>query len=196
VVFIGTDQKIYEFYYDTKWNWHPLPLDQGVVPIANSAMNAYVTPVTSPDQQHVNFIGMLDSSLHVYELMNPRGDTHWYLKPLDTKVTDASVSQFSRLAGYETSYNNQQHVSFVDTENRVWELFNTAGSTDWTPNALWKTAKEKNNPNNPPPNAGRGSDLAGYQTTWDNKQHVVYTTETDEVCELYYADNAWWWTKP
>ncbi|HXW70369.1 MAG TPA: hypothetical protein VEK34_02835, partial [Methylocella sp.] len=69
----------------------------------------------------------------------------------------------SALDGYQTSFNNQQHVNYIGTDGHVHELVYTShwGHTDLTAAAG-------------APAAAAGSALDGYQTSFNNQQHVNY----------------------
>ena len=194
VVMIGEDHNIYEFYMsqgDTKWTWHKLP---GGAVVANSALNAYVTTKTTPAQQHVNFVATdsRDNLPHLFELVVGQGQSNWALNDLDYGRLPAGtrVLPSSPLAGYESS-NSQQHVDFVDTQNRVWELVYGTGFTNWTANNLTGQAKDNVTSAQVPPAATGGSHLVAYQTPGDLQQHVVFVTDSNDVYELYFANNQW-----
>jgi hypothetical protein len=69
----------------------------------------------------------------------------------------------SALDGYQTTFNNQQHVNYIGTDGHVHEL---VFSDHWGHTDLTNAAGA--------PNAAQGSALDGYQTTFNNQQHVNY----------------------
>ena len=211
VIWIGEDHNIYEYIHDTKWNLNQLTFNAPA--ISNSALDGYVSTFGTPSQ-HVNFIGLAsDNKAHVIELYCNQGSTclpSWPRSDLHSEAgaTDAQLAlPSSPLVGYQTSYNSQQHVFFVDVNNRVQELIYGNGFPHWTItndqshpslNGLTEIAYDYLHPNNQggaPKVASGGSHLTGYQTTWDAAKmpHVIYTTDSNEVLELFYYNNKWWW---
>jgi glucosylceramidase len=106
------------------------------------------------------------------------------------------VSASSSLTGYQTTFTSppQQHVDFIDTNSHVQELVLDKGATTWKPNDLTALATDfATGQMGPPsvPSVASGSHLTGYPTTWNDVQHVVFTTGSDELYELYYLNNQW-----
>src|SRR6202023_2449401 len=88
----------------------------------------------------------------------------------------------SPLDGYQTTFNDQQHVNYIGTDGHVHELVYTDhwGHTDLTAAAGGDAVKH-------PP--AKGSPLDGYQTSFNNQQHVNYIGTDGHVHELVYKDN-------
>ena len=84
----------------------------------------------------------------------------------------------SDLDGYETSFNNQQHVNFIGTDNHVQELVYT---DHWARADLTQASGA--------PNAAPGSPLDGYETSFNNQQHVNFIGADNHVHELVYTDH-------
>jgi hypothetical protein len=186
VVYIGEDQNIYEYIYDTQWHLNQLPSSPAA---RNSALFGYVTTWTNPPQQHIIFFNIIPQ---VSELVLSQGNYKWQENNLNNRAKISSIlaSPSSGLTGYQTS-NSQQHVDFVDANNRLWELLNT-GSPDfsWTAFCLTDIATDINS--NRVPHVASGSHLVGYETTnWNYLQHVIYATVNNEVYELYFY-NKWY----
>ena len=197
MIMSGEDHSIYEFYLgtsDTHWDVR-LVASAGLV-FPGSTLNAYVTTKTSPVEEWANFIAVAsDNKPHVIAIMKGQGDTSWgNAQVLDQPAASpcSQVSPSSPLAGYETTYNNQQHVDFVDTQNRVCELVKGGIFPVWTPRCLTDEARDINGGGPVPHVASDGSGLVGYQSTFENpdQQHVVFTTNERDVYELFW-DNGW-----
>jgi hypothetical protein len=90
-----------------------------------------------------------------------------------------SAAQGSALDGYQTTFNNQQHVNYIGADNHIHELFYISS---WSHNDLTQLAKA--------PAAAPGSPVDGYQTSFNNQQHVNYLGTDNHVHELVYT-NAW-----
>lgn len=80
--------------------------------------------------------------------------------------------------GYATTFNDQQHVNFIGSDGHVHEL---VYSDHWGHTDLTQAAKA--------PNPAPGSPLDGYQTTFNNQQHVNYIGTDGHVHELVYTDH-------
>ena len=130
-------------------------------------MDGYQTSFNN--QQHVNFIG---TDNHVHELYY---DNAWHHNDLTALAGAPPTAPGSTLDGYETSFNNQQHVNFIGTEDHVHELYYDNG---WHHNDLTALAGA--------PPAARPSALDGYQTSFNNQQHVNFIGTDNHVHELYY----------
>jgi hypothetical protein len=94
----------------------------------------------------------------------------------------------SGLDGYETSFNHQQHVNFIGFggpgggDVHVFELY---WDGRWHLNDLTLIAGA--------PRPALGASFGGYQTAFNNQQHVNFLTAVGfnlHVGELYY-DGAW-----
>jgi hypothetical protein len=196
VVYVGDDQEIYEYVYDTSWQLNKLT--SGGPARKGSPLIGYETTWTIPQQEHIDFIG---NSQHVYELVLSKGQTstQWQRNDLNNAScqsgTPASAS--SGLTGYQTS-NSEQHVDFVDKNNRVQELVSGNdvpncgyGTANWKMNTLTDLATDIDAMKVPA--VASGSHLAGYETSgWDYLQHVIYTTVNNEVYELFYYGGHWY----
>ena len=136
----------------------------------NSALDGYET--TYNNQQHVNYIG---TDGHVHELVYKDS---WGHTDLTQAAGAPAAAPGSALDGYETTYNNQQHVNYIGTDGHVHELVyqNHWGHTDLTQAAG-------------APNAAPGSALDGYETSFNNQQHVNYIGTDGHVHELVYQDH-------
>jgi hypothetical protein len=139
-------------------------------PLLDSALDGYQT--TFNNQQHVNFIG---TDGHVHELVY--GD-HWGHTDLTQAAGAPNAAPGSALDGYQTSFNNQQHVNYIGTDGHVHEL---VYSDHWGHTDLTKAAGA--------PNAAPGSPLDGYQTTFNNQQHVNFIGTDGHVHELVYGNH-------
>ncbi|HLI85058.1 MAG TPA: hypothetical protein VKV17_14140 [Bryobacteraceae bacterium] len=173
VNFIGTDGHVHELVYTDHWSHTDLTAAAGAPnAAAGSALDGYQTDFNK--QQHVNFIG---TDGHVHELVYT---DHWS----HTDLTVAAGAQNyppakgSRLDGYETSFNSQQHVNYIGTDGHVHELVYT---NHWSHTDLSAAAGA--------PNAAAGSALDGYQTTFNNQQHVNFIGTDGHVHELVYTDH-------
>jgi hypothetical protein len=67
----------------------------------------------------VNFIG---ADNHVHELVYTN---RWSHNDLTAGAGAPNVATVSKLDGYQTSFNNQQHVNFIGADNHVYELVYT-----------------------------------------------------------------------
>ena len=92
--------------------------------------------------------------------------------------------QASRLDGYATNWNEQQHVNYVAGDASVHEL---VYSGRWGNRVL--TVAAQTDSAVPLPQAG--SPLAGYASGWNEQQHVVYVGQDGDVHELVYGDGSW-----
>ncbi len=103
-------------------------------------------------------------------------------------VIAPSAAPGSPLDGYQTSFNNQQHVNYLDTNGHVHELY-YSDSGGWVHNDLSQLAQATGGLQH---TAAPGSPLDGYQTSFNNQQHVNYLDTNGHVHELYYSDSAGW----
>ena len=172
VNYVGTDRHIHELYYTNLWSHNDLTaLTGGMLAATNSHIDGYET--TFNNQQHVNYIGMDN---HVHELYY---DNFWHHNDLTALAGAPAAAPGSHVDGYQTTFNNQQHVNYIGTDNHVHELYY---DNRWHHNDLTAIA------GGPP--ASPGSSVDGYQTTFNNQQHVNYIGTDNHVHELYY-DNKW-----
>ena len=173
VNYIGANNHVYELYYRDSWKFNDLTALAGAPNAgASSALDGYAT--TFNNQQHVNFIG---DDRHVYELFY---DNSWKLNDL-TKLSGlhSTAHPTSPLAGYETSFNEQQHVIFLDLDNHIHELFY---DSQWHDNDLTDLTHA--------PVALRASSIAAYQTSFNKQQHIIFQTFDSHIHELVY-DGSW-----
>lgn len=173
VNYIGADSHVYELYYINAWKFNDLTALTGA-PVAggSSALGGYST--TFNDQQHVNFIG---ANQHVYELFYGNA---WKVNDLTALSGLRSIAQVnSPLAGYQTTFNQQQHVIYLDPNNHLHELFY---DSQWHDNDLSNLTHA--------PVAGNGSRMAAYQTAFNQQQHIIYQGFDGHIHELLY-DGSW-----
>ncbi|HEY5375155.1 MAG TPA: hypothetical protein VIK01_15855, partial [Polyangiaceae bacterium] len=84
------------------------------------------------------------------------------------------------LHGYLTTYTSphQQHVNFVSASDRhIYELF--FDNVNWHARDLTKV------PVPPAPLPVAGSQLTGYETTWNHQEHVDYIGADGHLYELF-----------
>jgi hypothetical protein len=168
VNFIGVDNHVHELYFDNTWHHNDLTSLAGAPAVApGSALDGYETSFNN--QQHVNFIG---ADNHVHELYF---DNTWHHNDLAALSQAPAAKPSSPLDGYQTSYNNQQHVNFIGADNHVHELY---FDSQWHHNDLTALSGA--------PAAAGGSTLDGYQTTFNNQQHVNFIGTDNHVHELLY----------
>ncbi len=171
VNFIGTDNHVWELYYDNGWKHNDLTVQSGVPveAIANSSLDGYVTEFNQ--QQHVNFIG---ADSRIYELVYDNG---WHYTDLLSAagVENLLVSSGSKVDGYSTEFNNQQHVNFIGTDGHLSELWY---SDIWRHNDLTTESGSL------APLAG--SQLAGYASPFNEQQHVIFQGPSGHVIELMF----------
>jgi hypothetical protein len=172
VNFIGTDNHVHELYYDGAWHHNDLTQITGApAATARSAIDGYETAFNG--QQHVNFVGA-DSDLH--ELYY---DGAWHHNNL-TQITNApAVAAGGAIDGYPTTFNNQQHVNFVGTDDHVHELYYDGA---WHHNDLTQITNASL--------VASGSAIDGYQSAFNDQPHVNFVGADNHVHELYY-DGAW-----
>ena len=169
VNFIGTDNHVHELVYTDHWSHNDLTAAAGAPSaIAGSPLDGYQTDFNS--QQHVNFIG---TDHHVHELVY---SNRWSHNDLTAAAGAPNAASGSALDGYETSFNKQQHVNFIGTDNHVHEL---VYSSSWSHNDLTAAAGA--------PNAVTVGRLDGYQTSFNSQQHVNFIGPDNHVCELVYS---------
>jgi hypothetical protein len=172
VNYIGADGHVHELVYTDHWSHNDLAQAVGGAPAVapRSALDGYQT--TFNNQQHVNYIG---TDGHVHELVYT---DHWSHNDLTQVAGAPNVAPGSALDGYQTSFNNQQHVNYIGTDGHVHELVYT---DHWSHNDLTQAAGA--------PNVAPGSALDGYQTSFNNQQHVNYIGTDGHVHELVYTDH-------
>jgi hypothetical protein len=172
VNYLGVDGHVHELVYTNQWAHTDLTAAAGAPAAAGgSALDGYETSFNN--QQHVNYIG---TDGHVHELVYT---DHWAHTDLTAAAGAPAAAAGSKLDGYQTSFNNQQHVNYIGTDGHVHELVYTNhwGHTDLTAAAG-------------APAAAAGSKLDGYQTSFNNQQHVNYIGTDGHVHELVFT-NQW-----
>jgi hypothetical protein len=177
VIYIGNDNNIHELMIQSGQPWISNNLTQPLgapAPIPGSPLVGYVTEANK--QQHIDYIG---ADQHVHELVYGNGWAHNDL----THASGAPVVQpGSQLAGYETAYNGQQHVIFLDANLHIHEL--VWGGGHWAHDDVTQSAAGA------PGAAWPANAIAGYVTTFNNQQHIVYLGNDNHVHELVYS-NGW-----
>jgi hypothetical protein len=174
VNFVGTDNHIHELYYDSQWHHNDLTLLAKAPSVSPSShIDGYQTEFNS--QQHVNFIG---TDNHVHELYYTNSWNHNDLTAI-TKAPAAAAG--SPIDGYETTFNSQQHVNYLGTDNHVHELYYNGSS--WGHNDLTALSGA--------PAASPASSIDGYPTDYNKQQHVNFLDGNNHVHELYYDGSSW-----
>lgn len=172
VNYVGADNHVHELVYTNAWHHNDLTALAGAPnAAAGSALDGYQT--TFNNQQHVNYIG---TDNHIHELVYTNA---WHHNDLTALAGAPAAAPGSAVDGYQTTFNNQQHVNYIGTDNHVHELVYTNA---WHHNDLTALAGA--------PPAARGSSADGYQTSFNNQQHVNYVGTDNHVHELVYT-NAW-----
>ena len=82
--------------------------------------------------------------------------------------------------GYQTDFNNQQHVNHIGTDGHVHELYY---ADHWSHNDLTAAAGAQSFL------PASGSAIDGYETTFNNQQHVNYIGSNGDIHELVYTDH-------
>gem|GEM_PF-781921 len=177
VNYMGTDGHVHELYYTDHWSHNDLTVAaaaQNYLPRPGTAIDGYET--TFNNQQHVNYIG---TDGHVHELYYT---DHWSYNDLTVAAAAQSYlpKSGSPVDGYETVFNNQQHVNYIGSDGHVHELFYT---DHWSHNDLTVAAGAQNSL------PASGSRIDGYETTFNNQQHVNYIGSNGDVHELVYTDH-------
>jgi hypothetical protein len=88
------------------------------------------------------------------------------------------------LDGYETDFNQQQHVNFIGVDNHVHELV-------FNPGAGWSHHDLTRESSGAPP-VVPGSPLDGYTTPFNQQQHVNFIGVDNHVHELVFNPGAGW----
>ncbi len=111
-----------ELFFDDAWHFNDLSQLTGAPEVVPPLLDGYVT--TFNNQMHVNFVAYVGADIHVFELIY--NGTTWISNDL-TQLTGAPSflnSELNRgLDGYQTEFNFQQHVNFIDTNQHVHELY-------------------------------------------------------------------------
>ena len=162
---------MHELVFKDSWSHTDLTHAAGAPAAAlGSALDGYETLFNS--QQHVNYIG-IDG--HVHELVYKDS---WVHTDLTHAAGAPAAALGSALDGYETLFNSQQHVNYIGIDGHVHELVykDSWGHTDLTQAAG-------------APAAAPGTALDGYETSFNNQQHVNYIATDGYVHELVYKDS-------
>jgi hypothetical protein len=176
VNYLGTDGHVHELFYivDKGWQHSDLTAVTGAPSaVDDSPLNGYETAFNQ--QQHVNYLG---TDGHVHELFYVI-DKGWQHNDLTAAASAPAPVQGSPLHGYATTFNQQQHVNYLDSAGHVHELFFT-NDGGWQHNEL-----------SAPP-AVAGSPLGGYETTFNQQQHVNYLDSAGHVHELFFTNDGGW----
>lgn len=177
VNYIGIDGHVHELVYTNHWAHNDLTQAANAgnfPPAAGAAIDGYETSFNN--QQHVNYIG---TDGHIHELVYT---DHWAHNDLTIAAGAQAYLPAARSAldGYQTTFNNQQHVNYIGADGHVHELVYT---NHWSHNDLTAAAGAQNSI------PVLGSALDGYQTTFNNQQHVNYIDSNGDVHELVYTDH-------
>jgi len=152
-------------------------------PATTLAINGYATPWN--EQQHVNYF---DAQGHVHELVFAAGV--WGHNDLFTLAKDFEgasprlPANPNAIAGYASSWNEQQHIKYIDTGGRINELYYDGSwhHTDFID--LFNPGSDKTFLGWP---AAQGM-IAAYPTP--GQQHIFYVGQLSHVHELYW-DSHW-----
>ena len=105
-------------------------------------------------------------------------DSHWHHNDLTLLATAPSAAPGSHIDGYQTEFNSQQHVNYIGADNHIHELFYI---NSWSHNDLTQLANA--------PAAAPASPVDGYQTSFNDQQHVNFLGTDNHVHELVYIDS-------
>jgi hypothetical protein len=191
IAYIGDNGDIHELVYDNDWRHHDLTSDiksqSGQAPTADtdSPLVGYATDWNQ--QQHIIVTQTVGADRHVWELMY---DGTWVGRDLTSDPTLAgqntpAAAPDSKLAGYTTEWNQQQHIIFTDKLGNIHELLYGNG---WQHHNL--TSDSSTTAGVSTPTAKTGGPLIGYATAWNNQQHIIFVDDVGEIHELMY-DTTW-----
>lgn len=184
VNYIDTGGQVHELLFaGGKWTVNNLTQQSGgtAYPAAPSTlMDGYETVFNNDFQEHVNYIG---AGGHVRELLYT--GSNWISNDLTQLSKAVTVPGQGGLAGYQSPWNNQQHVNFIDTSGQVHELWFQVGGS-WAANNLSELAGATAYPPAP------WSLLTGYVTPWNNQLHVNYIDNNGHIHELWYSSSSGW----
>lgn len=170
VNYIGDDNHVHELFFDNGWHRDDLTKRTKAPPAARlSPLDGYQTFFNK--QQHINFLG---TDNHVHELFF---DNIWKHSDLTTLASAPNAAPNSSIDGYSTEFNRQQHVNYISNDGHVHELF---FDNIWKHNDLTVAAGNA-------PLAASGSQLVGYETVFNQQQHVNYIGIDNHVHELFFT---------
>jgi hypothetical protein len=178
VNYIDNRGDVRELVYDGSWKPHNLTAEAGNgFPAAGASLHGYSTEFNL--QQHVNFIG--DDGL-VHELLYDGAWQHKFLTGSDPNAAPgATVAKLnSSLTGYVTSFNEQQHINYIDSFGHINELVYDGS---------WKYHDLSNETGNWVP--VEGSPLVGYTTEFNQQQHVIFIGGDNLIHEFLYISSPW-----
>jgi hypothetical protein len=168
---------INELVYDGSWKHHDLSsATGGWVPVAGSPLAGYTTEFNQ--QQHVIYIGG-DNLIHEFLYIGSPWQ-HKFLTGSDPNAANDAppVLAGSRLDGYVTSFNQQQHINYIGIDGHLHELVYDGR---WKHNNLTKNlVTGLSLPRN-------GTPLNGYATDFNQQQHVNYIGLDGHLHELFYT---------
>jgi hypothetical protein len=132
------------------------------------AINGYPTPWN--EQQHVNYI---DAVGHIHELFFAGGAWgHHDLFTMATELEKASLrlpASPNAIAGYASSWNEQQHIKYIDTAGRINELYFDGSWHHTNFIDLFNPGSDNKFLGWP---AAQGM-IAAYPTPWNEQQHIL-----------------------
>jgi hypothetical protein len=187
VDYISADGHINELMHDTAWHWRDLTADSDAPQaLVTSSLTGYQTTY-GVGQQHVNFLD--STSGHVIELFINAGGAHWQKSDLTDTALKADGTKppkpraNSPLTGYQTAWNSQQHVDFIDsTSGDIWELYFDSS---------WHALDLTTNAGAAPPKSA--SPLSAYTSDVNgNQQHLIFIDTNDHVQEMFFTGSLPW----
>jgi hypothetical protein len=170
VNYIGSDNHVHELFFDSAWRHHDLTALTGAPEVGVvTALDGYSTEYNQ--QHHINFLG---TDNHIHELFF---DSAWHHNDLTQAAGAGSFPAVSasRLDGYSTEYNRQQHVNYVGAGDHLHELFFDSA---WHHNDL--------NQQSVAPNPQAGTPVAGYGANFNNQEHVIFIGAKGDIHELWF----------
>jgi hypothetical protein len=155
-------------------------------PATPAFIDSYVTPWNG--QQHVNYF---DAQGQIHELFYD--GSNWHHTPLSQQAKDIPrasprlPANPNAIVGYASSWNQQQHIQYIDSAGHINELYFDGGwhhtnFIDLFDRSIWLTLGWP---------AVQGL-IAAYPTEWNSQQHIFYIGgPAASVHELYYAGGHW-----
>jgi hypothetical protein len=177
VVYLGDDGNVHELMNDGAWHHNNLTGATTASGIAPHSLAAYTTEWMQ--QQHIVFTGTVGDDVDVFELMY---DNAWHVRDLTADSSQPGAptppaASSSRLVGYASGWNNQQHVIYLGNDSNVHELMNDGG------------LHHKNLTDKTIASGIVSGSVSGYTTDWMQQQHIVFTGTVGadvHVFELMY----------